>query len=235
MHVSSFNLSFYVSKFIYFHVPEQNCNCLAITDCPNLLTILQKPNRSEQEIQSLRDVQCGFQGRLPKVCCSFDECTTPDLKKGTCKDVYECPALLQMMNQKKPLPEYIKKFLRDSTCRGTGHVNVCCENNDPALPKVDTKPPIRNVNVEDLLPKECGVVGDQDRILGGNETGIDQYPWMALVEYISKKNMRLLSCAASLINKRYLVTAGHCVVGEVLELVGTPLVIADFYKIFIYK
>lgn len=203
---------------------------MIISDCPALLAILQKPNKSQQETQDLRNSQCGSQGRYPKVCCPSMEikCTTPDQQTGVCKDVYQCQPLLELFSRPQPLAPNIKKFLRQSACQGTARINVCCGANPPTVPGEPVPNTDQtNVNVDALLPKDCGTTGDQDRIIGGNETSIDQYPWMALVEYRKRNNALSLSCAASLISEQYLVTAGHCVVGEVLTAVGTPLVIAD--------
>lgn len=199
---------------------------MVITECPVLLKVLQKSNKTPQEIKSLRDAQCGVQGRNPKVCCPSNVCTTPDSQNGVCKNLYDCPTLLQLFSRPKPLPENVKQFLRQSACQGSATVNVCCGENNPTISSPTTPTP--TYNVDDLLPANCGSTGDQDRIVGGNETAIDQYPWMALIEYRKRNNAISLSCAASVISKRYLLTAGHCVVGEVLTAVGTPLVITDF-------
>ena len=42
-----------------------------------------------------------------------------------------------------------------------------------------------NVDKTDLLPKPgvCGLLNGDERIVGGNMTEIDEYPWMALLEY----------------------------------------------------
>lgn len=80
------------------------------------------------------------------------------------------------------------------------------------------------VNVDHLLPSPdtCGEDAGEDRIIGGNVTNIDQYPWLALVEYRNSRSSISLGCGASLISKRYVITAGHCVFGAVLTQLGTP-------------
>lgn len=44
------------------------------------------------------------------------------------------------------------------------------------------------------------------RIIGGNQSDISAYPWMAALYY-----RRLFTCGGSLINDRYILTAAHCV------------------------
>lgn len=63
-----------------------------------------------------------------------------------------------------------------------------------------------------LLPTECGKDLSQ-RIFGGERTDIDEFPWMALLEY-ARPNGRSTSCGGVLISKRYVLTAAHCIVGK---------------------
>ncbi|VVD00809.1 unnamed protein product, partial [Leptidea sinapis] len=53
----------------------------------------------------------------------------------------------------------------------------------------------------------------EDRIAGGQETELDQFPWTVLMkttfDYGSK--IAAFSCGGSLISRRYVLTAGHCV------------------------
>uniref|UniRef100_A0A182QJ87 Peptidase S1 domain-containing protein n=1 Tax=Anopheles farauti TaxID=69004 RepID=A0A182QJ87_9DIPT len=44
------------------------------------------------------------------------------------------------------------------------------------------------------------------RVIGGNITDIDQFPWMAALYYRDR-----FTCGGSLINDRYILTAAHCV------------------------
>lgn len=47
-----------------------------------------------------------------------------------------------------------------------------------------------------------------NRIVGGDESGVNQYPWMAMLMYSNR-----FYCGATLINDRYVLTASHCVHG----------------------
>lgn len=63
-----------------------------------------------------------------------------------------------------------------------------------------------------LLPTECGKDLSQ-RIFGGERTDIDEFPWMALLEY-AKPNGRSTACGGVLISRRYVLTAAHCIKGK---------------------
>lgn len=56
----------------------------------------------------------------------------------------------------------------------------------------------------------CGPVS-QEKIFGGNKTRIFDFPWMVLLAYNTGKQIPEFKCGGSLINKRYVLTAAHCI------------------------
>ncbi|CAD7084976.1 unnamed protein product [Hermetia illucens] len=65
------------------------------------------------------------------------------------------------------------------------------------------------------LPLQCGIM-NSDRIFGGTQTRIDEYPWMALLAYSKPGNQTGFHCGGTLINNRYVLTASHCVNGKTI-------------------
>ncbi|XP_011302033.1 trypsin-1 isoform X1 [Fopius arisanus] len=59
----------------------------------------------------------------------------------------------------------------------------------------------------------CGVRNEGSRIVGGQTTAVNEYPWMVRLSYLHK-----FYCGGSLINDRYVLTAAHCVRGIVFRL-----------------
>ncbi|XP_033201531.1 trypsin-1-like [Bombus vosnesenskii] len=59
---------------------------------------------------------------------------------------------------------------------------------------------------ESCLPCKCGLTNTQKRIVGGVETQVNQYPWMALMMFRGR-----FYCGGSVISSRYVLTAAHCV------------------------
>ncbi|KAI5651636.1 trypsin domain-containing protein [Phthorimaea operculella] len=78
----------------------------------------------------------------------------------------------------------------------------------------------------------CGVdISSDNRVLGGAPTLLKQYPWLALIEYVEDQKLRP-KCGGSLISSIYVLTAGHCVSGSILDT-SSPInvVLGDYdYK-----
>ncbi|VVC88504.1 unnamed protein product [Leptidea sinapis] len=54
----------------------------------------------------------------------------------------------------------------------------------------------------------CGERNEEPRVVGGTETNVNAFPWIARLIYHQS-----FGCGASLINDRYVVSAAHCVKG----------------------
>lgn len=174
------------------------------------------------------------------------QCRTPTNKRGECLSIYDCPSMLSFFGD-RILSWEERDFLRLSVC--TGAVSgrqpfVCCPdkdnrlgNKDPGVvstaPTVPTPPSpvtplvvdmenraeVAGGNLPDSNKNECGISIGM-RIYGGENADIDEFPWLAMLQYENFRAERKFSCGGSLINNRYVVTAAHCVVGEVQKKEG---------------
>lgn len=136
-----------------------------------------------------------------------DVCVSPDQKTGRCILLRSCGSLFTLI-KKKPLLQEDRTFLSQSQCgwsKQENHPLVCCS--DPL------ETPIR---VGGSLLPAVGVCGIQtsDRIVGGVNTKIDEFPWLALLKYEKPNNIFGFHCGGVLINDRYVLTASHCVNGK---------------------
>ncbi|XP_022222986.2 trypsin-1 [Drosophila obscura] len=64
----------------------------------------------------------------------------------------------------------------------------------------------------------CGNINTRHRIVGGQETEVHEYPWMAMLMWFGS-----FYCGASLVNDQYAVTAAHCVNGFYHRLITVRL------------
>ncbi|XP_030369258.1 melanization protease 1 [Scaptodrosophila lebanonensis] len=131
---------------------------------------------------------------------SFGSCITPLRSTGECINLRECAPLYNII-LRNPISDSDRNLLRQSQCGyRNGEVLICCASNENTSGNYNLLPEIPN----------CGS-SFGDRIYGGINTGLEEYPWMAMIEYTKPGNEKGHHCGGSLINNRYVVTAAHCI------------------------
>jgi Regulatory CLIP domain of proteinases/Trypsin len=134
---------------------------------------------------------------------SENPCTTPLNAAGNCIVLQDCSSLLDIL-KKPPISDENRLFLQKSQC---GYKDrkpfVCC-------PIVNSLESSTKLSLLPMLTK-CGT-NPSNRIVGGERTKIDEFPWLVQVRYQDVRSQKLsFNCGGSLINERYVVTAAHCV------------------------
>lgn len=161
----------------------------------------------------------------------FNSCHTIFGIDIDCVSIRECPSLIDII-MRDPLTHNDRLVLTRSQC-GFRHNEplVCCfepayklQKSHTTMPPVlkpfskynDTKP--SNIEKSDILPKIgiCGRDTFDSRIVGGSQTKIDEFPWMALLYYSKPNNKKGFNCGGALISSRYVITAAHCVTGKTI-------------------
>lgn len=155
--------------------------CMRIRECPQLLSLLQARPLRPEAIDFLRQSQCGFDGREPRVCCANENTNSNPYPGGG-----------------QPAPW-------NPTDGNYGNQPVPNSNEDNENLQYD-------LSNNPLLPVDCGKDLSQ-RIFGGERTELDEFPWMALLEY-RKPNGKSTACGGVLVNRRYVLTAAHCIKGK---------------------
>lgn len=122
-------------------------------------------------------------------------CTTPDNKSGSCKPFSKCD---DQLYKAKNITAEQKKFLRASQCGYLDEPLVCC------LPFI-------SVADKNYL---CAADSDMDKLLGGRSVTIQQYRWMARLQYTHKitETVKFL-CGGSIISRRFILTSAYCLGG----------------------
>ncbi|KAL4704913.1 hypothetical protein ACJJTC_005701 [Scirpophaga incertulas] len=183
--------------------------CKLLTQCTpvyNMLTSsLISQRKAEEVIEYVKSLRCGAPGEQ-KICCK--ECYTPDGEPGVCKPLHQCDHLVDKL-VKKDL-----NYVLNSRC-STGTYQVCCGARGPgARPARGDCAAAVSAFPPDPSSGCCGLDASmQNKIFGGGTTKIDDYPWLALLEYQVGNTLQTY-CGGSLISGKYVLTAAHCVVAR---------------------
>ncbi|XP_017110664.1 spaetzle-processing enzyme isoform X1 [Drosophila elegans] len=165
---------------------------------------------------------------------SFGTCTPQQSdERGQCVHIASCPYLANLLKV-EPKTTAQRQLLSRSQCgldnRVEGLVNrilVCCPQS-----KRDVNEETPEVALEEgqqpgnVLPGSdvCGFLF-ADRIFGGTNTSLWEFPWMVLLQYKKPVFSETYSfnCGGALLNSRYVLTAGHCLSSRELDKSGVAL------------
>ncbi|XP_058453523.1 CLIP domain-containing serine protease B10-like [Malaya genurostris] len=145
-------------------------------------------------------------------------CRTPNRRDGRCVPRDECRSFVQYFSPDRILTVDELTFVRLSSC-SESPPKICCPDRvstgtTSVVTSTVATPSGVSYDFTGLLPDprqyECGLDFLADRIYGGESTSLEEFPWYALLEYVTKKGERVFECGGSLINKRYVLTAAHC-------------------------
>lgn len=119
---------------------------------------------------------------------NYGRCITPNRERALCIHLEDCKYLYGLLTT-TPLRDTDRLYLSRSQCGYTnGKVLICCPDRYRESSSETTPPPKPNVTSNSLLPLpgQCGNILS-NRIYGGMKTKIDEFPWMALIEYTKSK------------------------------------------------
>lgn len=170
-----------------------------------------------------------------------ENCLAPSGVSGTCTYIPSCPQIFRKLFQRDVTRQQVEDLSKRNQC---GHQNrqplVCCTK----LPTAATATTVPAESVEGFSDQmqpnravnhrwqpshqwpdrdECGTVQYQSRVVGGGNADIGELPWMALIKYVQPTTGRIgLHCAATLINRNFVITAAHCIFGKSIFMHWTP-------------
>ncbi|CAG9860338.1 unnamed protein product [Phyllotreta striolata] len=150
---------------------------------------------------------------------SEEDCMTPNMEQGLCVKVQDCEPMVKVLRSLKyPVAQNLKDELNKYVCSSNPVIHVCCTGNPIVIQSRSSnyvqklEPPDvsfhRNLG---LLPENCGEPNLlNNKILGGIDTKLNEFPWMVLLGYRSVDGPKY-RCDGTIINERYILTAAHCV------------------------
>ncbi|XP_021712954.1 coagulation factor IX isoform X1 [Aedes aegypti] len=166
-------------------------------------------------------------------------CTTPNSTAGRCVALADCAPIVTLLREaaaaKRAVTPAQATFLRSSVCTPgtttTSTYYVCCDETalqleTPSTSTAPTATTTTNVatdianhpNARLLNMPSCGRTNLDDKIAFGERAPMYQYPWMAMLIYRSASGREGPECGGTVINNRYILTAAHCIDGQIERL-----------------
>jgi len=176
----------------------------------------------------------------------------PQCEKSECVIITNCPSFLQLVKKMKSGDHEARKKVMQSQCGFESSLpKVCCNNRskdgEPQIPrKVETleklpapvalisgkqKKPQNAWGIRQKVefPSDCGLTNTfSTRIVRGHNAKANAWPWIAALGYLEENTGKIYYlCGASLITKRHLVTAAHCIRDDLVSVLLGEHVIGD--------
>ncbi|KAL0810740.1 hypothetical protein ABMA28_010060 [Loxostege sticticalis] len=189
---------------IYFVYGNEICSplngvdrtCMHYQDCPqeiqDWVTMYPKPAHI---LKQLRDARCGETGSR-KLCCPAPECYTWDGRPGVCVKYNET-----IFDENISYWQIIHSRCINKDPKSVCHSHLPVRQSGVCESEISAFPPDPSYG---CCGKELVVI---DKVTGGQETSIDEFPWLAVLKYPEDKK----NCSGVLISGKYVLTAAHCV------------------------
>ncbi|XP_058823603.1 CLIP domain-containing serine protease B4-like [Topomyia yanbarensis] len=133
----------------------------------------------------------------------YDPCEDAAGAPGICVPVKSCEPVSAMLKRGN-LSGDERNYLKKSNC---GMMNsgraVCCPFPKMLKARFDAPATLPAVGI-------CGI-DSGSRIVGGEVAQLDEYPWLARIQYYKSNKRFGFHCGGVLVNERYVLTAAHCI------------------------
>ncbi|XP_068624277.1 phenoloxidase-activating enzyme-like [Battus philenor] len=191
-------LLFFTTNFVntdkQCRMPNGNTgDCVFWKKCKPLFELNKKRVKTAADLNYLKQSSCGVSSGYRQLFCCPPESQWANFQ--AIPIVYPDMDMIDL--REKPTPITIDQG-NDINPRDTDEDKV------KVIKYPETKrPPPTNIQGG----AECGKdLSNANRIIGGGIAAIDQYPWLALLEYDNGATL----CGGSLITTRFVLTAAHC-------------------------
>lgn len=136
-------------------------------------------------------------------------CNDPSGVKGTCKNIKQCPVILNEFLSRSKDTAYIRYLRESNTKCQSVQPYICCPLENSSSSDAS------NVNLRGrlLTPEQgCGTSNTTVRkIVGGSPAKPGEFNWMTLLGYTNSLGEQSFKCGGSLITTRHVLTAAHCI------------------------
>ncbi|XP_055542961.1 serine protease easter-like [Wyeomyia smithii] len=140
------------------------------------------------------------------------DCETTAEGPASCVPLSECRSIKQLLQRSILFGSDLQR-LEASQCGFHQDEPLVCCTSPATRPPQSAQSTVKDKN--SLLPKapDCGTQLI-NRIVGGERTRITDFPWTVRIQHYDRRYEEYaFHCGGSLINKKYVLTAAHCVSG----------------------
>uniref|UniRef100_A0A182J2A7 CLIP domain-containing serine protease n=1 Tax=Anopheles atroparvus TaxID=41427 RepID=A0A182J2A7_ANOAO len=165
------------------------------------------------------------------------DCIGPDNREGYCISIRSCPDVLNDFIRLQSNPDYVQYIRQSNAICNYIQPNICCPLGPvtvappapptvipptapptappppPPAPETEGPPTATSTGPAELLTPEtgCGFSAvEHNKVVGGVPASLNGWPWMALIGYKNALGEVSFKCGGSLITKRHVLTAAHC-------------------------
>ncbi|GAB0094789.1 venom serine protease Bi-VSP-like [Sergentomyia squamirostris] len=148
-------------------------------------------------------------------------CYTPNLIPGNCVTFQSCGILLELLQQYYQTSDIrLANYIQRSFCGQDAYsLYACCPLAGPSSNSLVFYDPSDTLSMQQGLSKsnsgnayQCGVFNATfTKVVGGENAPIGAWPWIALLGYRSSSQEVSFVCSGSLITRRHVLTAAHCI------------------------
>ncbi|XP_056634735.1 phenoloxidase-activating factor 3-like [Diorhabda sublineata] len=173
-------------------------------------------------------------GRCQEWVVDDEGCRTPNGDVGDCIPVRQCRPMIEAIKSlNRPLSQHVTQQLNSYSCSFSNNVaHICCPQGPIIIQEGENESPpdVSNHRNLRLLPTNCGYLDPgKDRIRNGKNAEINEFPWMALLSYRTRRGPEF-KCGGTIINDRYILTAAHCIKNLESPLLGVRVGEYDIKK-----
>lgn len=213
----------------YLVQSQKNCGTRNVNRNPIVCCPPQAPTPQPQRQTTTTTTTTTTQRPVSRA--TIANCQDPNTVPGICTNIKNCESVLQQFIARQTDAVYIR-YIQNSNanCNYNGQ-DICCplEDAPPATqapvtqapvtqpPSVRTPPPQTGDYKYDFLTplQGCGSTNiSHNRVVGGVDAEPGGWPWMALLGYTNAFGEVDFKCGGSLISKRHVLTASHCIISS---------------------
>ena len=142
--------------------------------------------------------------------CSGDACFTNNNETGICTEIYKCEYVKELKEMKGSKFDFKSELFQCGFSKVNSKIPVICCKIESRIVNDNRKSSVACEKFREINSKLP--IKISDHIIGGKDAKIGEFSHMAVIAYKDEEsNGILFNCGGSLISRKFVLTANHCV------------------------